>query len=331
MKALHLVAANELVFVELPPPRPSPGEVVISLRAAALNHRDVWIKLGQYAGLTYPCLPGSDGAGVVTGIGEGVDASWLGREVIVNPSFGWGGGEAAQGPDFEILGLPRAGMFAEQVAVPVAQVSPKPDHLSWEEAAALPLAGLTAFRALSARARLKAGERLLISGIGGGVALLGLVFAAAAGAEVWVTSSSAAKIEKARALGARGGFDYSQSGWAQVAKRAGMFDVILDSAGGEGFDELVELAAPGARLAFFGATRGNPPQFPLRKLYWRQLSLLGSTMGSPRDWSAMLEFVTKHRLKPVISEVYPWERTIEAFVRMERGEQFGKLVVRIQS
>lgn len=329
MKAWQLVAENTLKLADLPEAGPAAGEVAIALEAAALNHRDVWIKQGQYAGVRYPCIPGSDGAGVVVAVGEGVDGAWLGREAIVNPSFGWGDGEAAQGPDFAILGLPRAGTLAERIAVPVAQVSPKPAHLSWEEAAALPLAGLTAYRSLFARAALRAGERLLISGIGGGVAQLALSFAVAAGAEVWVTSSSPAKRERARALGAKGGYDYMRTGWAEAAKADGLFDVILDSAGGEGFDDLLELTKPGARLVFFGATRGNPPRFPLRKLYWRQLSLLGSTMGSPRDWRDLLDFVARHRLRPSIDEVFPWERAPEAFARMERGEQSGKLVLRI--
>jgi len=329
MRAIHLIAANELQLVDIASPVVAAGEVVVTLQAAALNHRDVWIKAGQYAGLTYPCLPGSDGAGVVSAVGEGVDPSMRGREVIINPSFGWGEGEAAQGPEFSILGLPRAGTFAQEIAVPARQVSPKPAHLSWEEAAALPLAGLTAYRALFSRAGLKPGERLLISGVGGGVALWGLIFAVAAGAEVWVTSSNPEKLRQAQSLGARGGYYYTQAGWEKAAKHDGLFDVILDSAGGDGFEALIDLAAPGARLAFFGATRGNPLQFPLRKVYWRQLSLLGSTMGSPRDWEDLLAFVDQHRLKPTISAVYPLERAAEAFSLMERGGQFGKIVLRM--
>ncbi len=329
MRAVHLVAENQLNIVDLPSPVAAAGEVVVTLQAAALNHRDVWIKLGQYAGLTYPCLPGSDGAGVISAVGEGVDPSFLGREVVINPSFGWGEGEDAQGPEFSILGLPRAGTFAQHIAVPVTQVSPKPAHLSWEEAGALPLAGLTAYRALFSRAGLKRGERLLISGIGGGVALWGLIFAVAAGAEVWVTSSDPEKLKQAQALGARGGYDYTQAEWAKRAKRDGLFDVILDSAGGDGFESLIDLTAPGARLVFFGATRGNPPQFPLRKVYWRQLSLLGSTMGSPQDWQDLLVFVNQHHLQPSISAVYPLERAAEAFALMERGGQFGKIVLRM--
>jgi NADPH:quinone reductase-like Zn-dependent oxidoreductase len=331
MRALRLAGVNKLEIAELPEPRAEAGEALVEVRAAALNHRDVWIKLGQYAGLRYPCIPGSDGAGVVCGLGTGVDESWTGREVVINPGFDWGGGEHAQGPGFSILGLPRDGTLAGKISVPAAQLAPKPGHLSWEEAAALPLAGLTAYRALFSRARLRAGERVLISGVGGGVALFALQFAVAVGAEVWATSGSQEKIARAVALGARGGFLYSREGWgAEAARSSGHFDVIVDSAGGSGFNELIDLAAPGARIVFFGATRGNVPELPLRKLFWRQISVLGSTLGSPADWSAMLAFVGLHRIRPVVSAVFPLSEGAGAFDLMEQGGQFGKIVVTIQ-
>ena len=330
MQALTFTAVNEITFTTAPEPQPAAGEAVVAIRAAALNHRDVWIKTGQYAGLKWPCQPGSDGAGVVMAVGDGVDAAWIGREVVINPSFDWGSDEQTQGPNFTILGLPRAGTLAEKISVPVAQLSEKPAHLSWEEAAALPLAGLTAYRALFARARLRAGERVLVTGIGSGVAWFALQFAVVCGADVWVTSSSAEKIAKAIALGAKGGFHYTRADWAvEAAKIAGMFDVIVDSAGGAGFGDLIDLAAPGGRIVFFGGTRGNGPALPLRKIFWRQLSLLGTTMGSPADWSAMMEFVALHRVRPVVSEVFPLARAAEAFALMERGGQCGKIVVRI--
>lgn len=331
MKAIQLPAVNQLQIVDVPDPRPARGEVVVALRAAALNHRDVWIKAGQYAGLKWPCIPGSDGAGVVDACGEGVDAeTWRGREVIINPSFGWGDAEHAQDARFTILGLPRDGTLAEKVAVPVEQLTAKPAHLTWEEAAALPLAGLTAYRALFSRAKAVEGERVLISGVGGGVALFAMQFAVAAGAEVWVTSSSEEKIRLAVKLGAKGGFDYRQPDWAAAAaKNPGWFNVIIDSAGGEGFGQLIDVAAPGGRIAFFGATRGDPPSLPMRKVFWRQLSLLGTTMGSPADWSAMVSFVGRHHLRPVVSEVFPLSRGADAFALMERSAQFGKIVVKI--
>jgi NADPH:quinone reductase-like Zn-dependent oxidoreductase len=328
MRALRLEGINQLGVADVPEPIPAPGEAVVSVRAAALNHRDVWIKLGQYAGLKFPCIPGSDGAGVVASVGSGADASWVGRDVILYPGFDWGGNERAQAPSFSILGLPRDGTLAERVSVPVAQLAPRPAHLSWDEAAALPLAGLTAYRALMVRGQLHAGERVLISGVGGGAALFALQYAVAHGAEAWVTSGSEEKIAKAVALGARGGFLYTRPGWAaEAAKESGQFDVIVDSAGGPGFNDLIDLAAPGGRIVFFGATRGNVPEFPLRKVFWRQVSILGSTMGSAADWSAMLCFVSLHRIKPVVSAVFPMQEGAGAFALMEQGGQFGKIVV----
>lgn len=328
MRAVQLAAVNQLAVIETADPKPAAGEVVVALRAAALNHRDVWIKTGQYAGLKFPLTPGSDGAGTVIECGEGVDTSWRGRDVIINASFDWGEREAAQGAQFSILGLPRDGTLAQKIAVPAGQLSSKPSHLTWEEAAALPLAGLTAYRAVFSRAMLQAKEKVLISGIGGGVALFALQFSVAAGAEVWVTSSSETKIARAEELGARGGFNYNDEGWVNAAAtKAGGFDVIIDSAGGSGFGRLIDAAAPGGRITFFGATRGDPPVLPMRKVFWRQLSLLGTTMGSPSDWQSMLAFVARERMRPVVSEVFPLDRAGDAFALMERGGQFGKIVV----
>lgn len=331
MKAVVIAAENVLEVREVPSPKPPAGEVLVRLRAAALNHRDLWISKGQYAGIKYPCIPGSDGAGqVVTGEG-GAAATATGSDVIIYPGFDWGADPRAQGGGFGILGLPRDGTLAEEVSVPRGQLAPKPSHLTWEEAAALPLAGLTAYRAVFTRARLQPRERVLISGIGGGVAVFALQFAVAAGAEVWVTSSSPEKIAKARALGAAGGFDYAAPGWEKTAAtKPGLFDLIIDSAGGEGFEKLIDVAAPGGRIAFYGATRGNPPVLPMRKVFWRQLSLLGSTMGSPTDWSEMVAFVAQHKIKPVVSDVFPLSDAAQAFALMNRGGQFGKIVVKME-
>lgn len=327
MRAVQLSGPHQFAVVDVPAPKPAPGEAVVELRAAALNHRDVWIKAGAYAGLVWPIIPGSDGAGVVIEVGDGADVAWVGREVVINPSFDWGTREAAQGAEFTILGNPRSGTHAQRIAVPVRQLAPKPARLDWRQAAALPLAGLTAYRALFSRAKLKAGERVLVSGIGGGVALFVLQFAAAAGAEVWVTSSSAEKIARAVSLGARGGFNYGESDWTKQAAAVGGFDVVVDSAGGEGFEALIDLTAPGGRIVFFGATRGNPPVLPMRKVFWRQISILGSTMGSPSDWVAMTEFVAVKGIVPVVSASFSLERAADAYALMEHGAQCGKIVL----
>ena len=318
-----------VVLQSSPDPVAAPGQAVVRLHAAALNHRDLWIQLGQYAGIKLPITLGSDGAGIVTAVGSPADQSWVGREVIINPALDWGSDLRAQGPQFRILGLPDSGTFAEQIAIPAANLAPKPAHLSWEQAAALPLAGLTAWRALFTRAQLKSGERVLVTGVGGGAALFALQFAVAAGAEVWVSSSSPEKIARAQALGARGGMNYRDTNWsAALQKQAGgLFDVIIDSAGGEGFGKLIELTRPGGRIAFFGATTGNPPGLDLRKSFFRQISLLGTTMGSPADFAGMTAFVAAHRITPVVDRVFPLAATEGALRHMEASAQFGKIVL----
>ncbi|HEY8995525.1 MAG TPA: zinc-binding dehydrogenase [Lacunisphaera sp.] len=311
----------------VPDPVAAPGQAVVRIKAAALNHRDLWVQLGQYANIKLPLIPGSDGAGVVESVGSPADQAWIGREVILNPSLDWGGDPGAQGPKFRILGMPDPGTFAERIAIPTANLAPKPAHVSWEQAAALPLAGLTAWRALFTRAQLKAGENVLLTGIGGGVALFALQFAVAAGATVFVTSSSPEKLARARTLGAAGGVNYREPNWRAVLQEAagGLFDVIVDSAGGEGFGQLIELTRPGGRIVFFGATTGNPPGLDLRKCFFRQISLLGTTMGSPDDFTSMTSFVTQHKIVPVVDRIFPLADAEQAFRRMEASAQFGKI------
>ncbi len=322
MRAMVLHGVGQpLVLENRPPLQAGPGQAVVRLRAAALNHRDVWIRKGQYAGLRFPIVLGADGVGTVTG---GPD-EWVGKDVIVNPSLGWGASETAKDDAFRILGLPDDGTFADEVLVPVENLVAKPALLTDEQAAALPLAGLTAYRALFSRAGLKPGERVLITGAGGGAASLGLRFAVAAGAKVWATTSGRAKIARAVQMGAEKAVDYRHDGWEKELGEE--FDVILDSAGGEGFLKLVDLAASGGRIAFFGATAGDPPLLPMRKVFWKQLSLLGTTMGSPKDFADLVAFVEAHRLVPDVDETFPVERANEALDRMASGAQSGKIVL----
>ncbi len=330
MRAVQFPALDKISMTEVADPAPVGGEVTVDLKAAALNHRDLWIKQGQYAGLKFPLTPGSDGAGVISAVGSDLTDWQIGDEVVINPSFNWGPDEAAQSSEFSILGLPRQGTLAEKIAVPSSQISRKPGHLSWIEAAALPLAGLTAYRALFSRANVHAGDRVLISGVGGGVALFALQYAVAIGAEVWVTSSSSEKIAQAVKLGAKGGFDYRAEGWARQAdETSGGFNVIVDSAGGVGFKSLIDICAPGARVVFFGATRGDPEILPMRKIFWKQISLLGTTMGSPADWCAMVAFVDLHQIRPVVSDTFAMTDAPQAFDLMARGGQFGKIALKI--
>ncbi|KAA9338141.1 zinc-binding dehydrogenase [Hymenobacter busanensis] len=333
MKALVLDGIGQpVVLRDVPTPQPKPGEILVRLHAAALNHRDVWIQKGQYAGLRFPIILGSDGAGKVEATGEGVAVDMQGQEVLINPGFNWGDNPKAQGRDFHILGLPLDGTFAEYVCVPAAHVYPKPTHLSMEQAAALPLGGVTAYRALFTRGGLQAGERVLVTGIGGGVALLAMQLALAAGAEVWVTSGTPEKLERAQQLGARGGISYRQEKWGvELAKQAGGgFDVIIDSAAGPGVAQLVEAATPGGRIVFYGGTAGTMTNVPPARVFWKQLSLLGSTMGTPDDFAALLAFVERTRLEPVIDSVMPLADGEKAMRRMESAAQFGKLILAIK-
>ncbi len=332
MRAVQITEVKKpVVFHAMPDPVAVPGQAVVRLKAAALNHRDLWIQLGQYANIKLPVIPGSDGSGVVESVGATADQAWVGREVIINPALDWGDDPRAQGPKFRILGLPDNGTFAERIAIPVAQLAPKPTHLSWEQAAALPLTGLTAWRAVFTRAQLKPGERVLITGAGGGGALNALQFAVATGAKVWVTSSSPDKIARAQALGAVGGVNYRDANWASALQAAagGLFDVIVDSAGGDGFASLIELTRPGGRIVFFGATTGNPKGLDLRKSFFRQINILGTTMGSPADFAGMTAFVAQHKIVPVIDRVFPLAETEAALRHMEAGAQFGKIVLSV--
>ena len=304
------------------------GHAIVRLEYAALNHRDVWIRKGQYAGLRFPIILGSDGSGVV----ESADRDeWVGKQVIINPSFGWGESERAQKAEtFKILGLPQEGTFAERVKVPIENLANRPKHLSSRQAAALPLAGLTAYRALFSRANLAAGQKVLVTGAGGGVASFAIQMAHAAGASVWVTTSSEQKLEFAHRLGAAGGVNYREEDWDKSLKQqAGGFEVIIDGAGGLEYNKLADLAFPGGTIVSYGATLGAVPNLELRRVFWKQLNLRGTTMGSPRDFQQMVEFLEAHQIVPAIDEEFPLAEANAALDRMESAQQTGKIVLRI--
>jgi len=301
---------------------------MVKMTTAALNHRDLWIQKGMYAGLKYPIILGSDGCGVITKVGQDVSRDILHDDVLINPSFNWGGEEAYQSGDYQILGLPQDGTFAEYVAVPKDHVHELPIHLTPGQGAGLPLAGLTAYRALFARADLKPTDKVLISGIGGGVALFAMQFALAHGCEVWVTSSARSKIKAAKALGAKGGANYKEEDWDKtLVKKSGSFDVIVDSAGGAGFGKLINVAGFGARIAIYGGTAGKIEAISPQKIFWKQISILGTTMGSDRDFYNMLRFVKRHEIVPVVDEVFPFAEIEAAASKMEAGKQFGKIIL----
>lgn len=330
MKANVLEAADTLVWKEVPNPTAGPGEAIVKIKTAALNRRDYWISIGKYAGVKYPTILGSDGAGVVTEVGDGVDQSWMNKEVVINPSQNWGDSEDFQGKDFKILGLPDNGTFAEYVKVSAEYLYEKPVYLTWEQAAAFPLAGLTAYRALAIKGKAKKGDTVLISGVGGGAGTFALQWAVALGCRVFVTSGSGEKIERARRLGALAGVNYKAQDWAQeLLHLSGGFDVIIDSALGEGFAQFPDICKPGARIVFFGATAGDMPAINGRKIYWKQLQILGTTMGTAADFKAMLKLMSEHQIVPVVDEVFAMNTADEAVKKMASSPQFGKLVLKV--
>ncbi|RCH54785.1 alcohol dehydrogenase [Mucilaginibacter hurinus] len=333
MKAIILEGIDKpLTLKEVEIPQPAEGEVLVQLKAAALNRRDWWITRGKYAGISYPAIIGSDGAGIVTEVGPGVDRDWIGKEVIIYPARNWGDKEEYQANDFGIIGLPPySGTFAEYVNVTVGQLQFKPAHLTWEQAATLTVAGLTAYRALFTKGQPKEGNTVLITGVGGGAGTFALQYAVAAGCKVFVTSGSNEKIERARQLGALAGVNYKAQDWAEQLKQlSGGFDVIIDSALGEGFSKLLDVIKPGGRIVFFGGTAGgNIPEINGRKIFWRHISILGTTLGSPHEFGKMLAYVDKHKLVPVIDEVFRLADAEKAIRRMDNSLQFGKLVLSI--
>jgi zinc-binding alcohol dehydrogenase/oxidoreductase len=329
MKAIVLEAADKpLVLKEVEKPTVKPGEVLVKLKAAALNRRDYWITIGKYAGIKYPIVLGSDGAGIVYAVGDEKDNYLLDNEVIINPGYGWGDDEHFQSDDFKILGLPDNGTFAEYVKVRADQIFPKPAHLTWEQAAAIPLAGLTSYRALFVKGKAKKGDKVLITGVGSGTGAFALQWAVAAGCKVFVTSGSGDKINAARQLGASAGVNYHAQDWAgQLQHLAGGFDVIIDSALGDGFSKLPDLCNPGGRIVLFGGTAGNIPPLNGRKIFWRQLQIIGTMMGSPADFKAMVDLLNQHQVAPVIDEVFALADAEKAVAKMEHSTQFGKIVL----
>ncbi len=332
MQAIFFNKADDICKIqEAQVPEPDKNEVRIKIKAAALNRRDYWIKKGIYQGAKFPCIIGSDGAGIIEKTGENVNEEWLNKAVIINPGLNWGDNPEAHGPDFQILGLPSQGTFAQYVCVPVDSLWNIPEGWTFEKAAALPLAALTAYRALFTRGNLRKGQKVFITGAGGGVAVFLIQFAVAAGAKVYVSSSSEKKIKKAVTIGAKGGVFYTEPGWEnELEKMAkGKFDLIVDSAAGENFDKFPGLLNTGGKIVNFGGTAGKIPEMTAAKIFWKQASILGTTMGSNEDFKNMLEFVIKYKIEPVIDKILPMVDAELAFKQMENHEQFGKIVIKI--
>lgn len=286
---------------------------------SALNHRDIWIMKGMYANIQLPCIPGSDACGYL-----------YGKPVIINPGYHWSRNPLYPSKDFTIQGMPDPGTLADTVWVHKEQVYPKPDHLSNLDAAALPLAGVTAFRAVQIKAKVNKSENVLITGIGGGVALQAMQFCLALGANVFVTSKSIDKIHKAKQLGAIDGANYQDENYVKQLKMmsGGGFDVIIDSAGGSSLEHAVQLINPGGRIVIYGGTLGKAMINP-QILFWKQASILGTSMGSDSDFDAMVQFVDTYKISPIVDKVFPLHEIQKAYQYLESGNQFGKVVIEV--
>ncbi|MEZ4909133.1 MAG: zinc-binding dehydrogenase [Saprospiraceae bacterium] len=294
-------------------------KVKVKMDFCSLNHRDLWIVKGMYACLKYPIILGSDGVG-----------EYDGRKVIINPSHYWGESEDFQSDKYQILGLPEHGTMAEYCMVSESDLFPVPAHLDLHEAAALPLAGLTAYRALFSRGKAKKGKNILISGVGGGVALFALQFAVAAGLNVFVTSGSEIKVEKAKNLGAIDGVNYNNpDNLKKLASEYGGFDIVIDGAGGDNFNLFPLVMNKGGRIVLYGGTKGKLQNISPQLIFWKQLNILGTTMGSELDFKNMLEFVDENKIIPIVDSVFDFEDFDKAFSKMEAGDQFGKIVLKI--
>jgi NADPH:quinone reductase-like Zn-dependent oxidoreductase len=343
MKALTLVGAGGLEHLrvqELPAPViRSPGEVLIRVRAAGLNRLDLFVAEGlpgvKYA---FPHVVGSDGAGIVQEVGTEVTEIGPGDRVMINPALSCGqcpaclAGEESLCSTFRVLGEHYPGTAAEYVVVPAANVARVPVAMPWPQAASFSLATLTAWRMLTTRARLQAGETVLIWGIGGGVAQAALQIARMLGARSIVTSGSPAKLEVARALGADALLNHREVDvGAEVRKLTGGHgaDVVVDSAGEQTWAGSLRSLRRGGRLVICGATSGPNIALDLRRLFWHQWSILGSTMGSRKEYAEIVRLAGEGRLWPAVDRVVPLDRAGEAYGRLHRGEQVGKLVIEV--
>jgi zinc-binding alcohol dehydrogenase/oxidoreductase len=313
-----------LRYEDAPDPEAGPGEVLIRLRAASLNRLDLWVRKGLPS-VPKPRILGADGAGTVEALGAEVDGLPLGQRVVINPGL-------EHGDRITVIGEHMDGTHAELIAVPATNVYPLPDELSFEEAAAFPLVFETAYRMLATRARLQAGEWVLVWGAGSGVGSASLAVAKALGGRVVATSSSDEKLMRARELGADATVNHASDDVAATVKEltggAGV-DVVVEHVGEATWKTSLQVARVGGRIAVCGATTGPNPPAQLHRVWWKQLTIVGSTMGTRSDFEAVYELVKSGRAKPAIDKVFPLADARAAHERMEAGEQFGKIVLAI--
>lgn len=319
---------EQVQIADVPAAELAPGDVRLRLRAAALNHLDLFV-IGGIPGLELrmPHVLGADGAGVVDEVGEGVDDLAAGDEVVLDPGLG-----SPDDEGYALLGEMVDGTFAEKIVVPRRNCFAKPAALSWHEAAAFPLVTLTAWRMLVSKARLQSGEWVLIHGIGGGVSLAALQIARHIGAPAVVTSHSESKRRAAVELGAERAIDYVEEDVVAAAREAtggAGFDVVVDNVGEATFADSIRVCRKGGRIVTCGATSGPRIPVDVRRVFWKQISILGSTMGNRDEFAAMLDVVDAGGIRPVVDRVFPLAEARSALERLERAEQFGKIVIDI--
>jgi NADPH:quinone reductase-like Zn-dependent oxidoreductase len=327
---------NEVLqYGDRPTPELAAGQVRVAIRAAALNHLDIFVRNG-IPDVPLPQVPGADGSGVVDAVGPGVEGLTPGDRVLIQPGLYCNvcelcrSGQQCVCPKFQILGEHVPGTFAEYAVVPARNLFPIPQGLSFEQAAAFPLVYQTAWRMLIGRARLRPGETLLVHGAGGGVSGAAIEIALLAGARVLATTSGPQKAAVVKEAGAELVIDYTKEDVAKAirsytAKRG--VDVVLDSVGEKTWMTSLQSAARGGRIVTCGATTGPNPKEEIRLIFWKHLSILGSTMANDAEFRALLSAVASGKLKPRIDRVFPFSQAREAFARMEEGRQHGKILL----
>lgn len=332
----HEHGGPEVVRIEqVARPTPAPGEVLVQVRASAMNHLDLWVRRGIPIETTMPHIGGSDIAGVIVETGEGVDAARLGERVVINPSL-WCGhcrdclrGEESQCATYRILGEHTDGGFTEFVAVAADHAYALPDAMSFETAAAIPISYMTAWRALR-RAALAPGEDVLVIGASGGTALAAVQIARFIGARVFAVTSGADKAARIRALGADVVYDRNETDWAaalyrETGKRG--VDVVVENVGAATWTGSVRSLARGGRLVTYGATAGPKVELDLRVVFWKQLQVIGTTMANRREWEELLAVIFAGSIAPVIDRVMPLDEARAAHEYLEAGGQIGKVVL----
>ncbi|MDS9471709.1 zinc-binding dehydrogenase [Sporosarcina pasteurii] len=319
---------GQLKIKEMEVPTASDGEVVVALKAAGLNRRDLYIpnRRGDDA---EALVLGSDGAGVIEAVGEGVTNVSVGDEVMINPALRWDENSEAPPKEFDILGMPDNGTFAEKIVLSAEQVERKPAYLTWEEAGVVALAGLTGYRALFTKGNLQAGETVFIPGAGSGVATYLISFAKNIGARVIVTSRSEEKRKQALALGADIALDTNED-W-ELALADETVDLVIDSVGRATFNRSLEILKKGGRIVVFGATTEDTVDLDLRNFFYSQFQLLGSTMGSREELREMIAHIEKYETRPVLDKVFDLRDAAEAFRDLEESKNFGKIALQINS